>query len=184
MSHFEWIDLPNSGTVGARSFEWLGQEEVLPEQTITPGVPSVTRSADIPIGVSQGMLFRVPGDPRWHYVVASGDFPAKIAEKGLGDRSRWPDLTRANPTKPKSTAAECAANPAQCPPGNFKNLFANEVLLWPENWPVNKLQTVDLFGSGDGKGGFSAAGMSGGTIALAVAVLAALGLAVANWGKA
>lgn len=183
---FEWIDLPPevlSGVIGKPGkFEWLGQDEGGTGTRETPGSPQFSRTAEIPVGVSQGMLFRVPGDERWHYVVANGDFPAKIADKGLGDRTRWTDLTRANPQKSKSTAEDCRRNPAQCPAGNFKNLFTNEVLLWPSNWPIDRVQSVDLFGAGGGKSGFSKAGVSGGTIALAVAFLAAVGFALAGRG--
>lgn len=56
------------------------------------------------------------------YVVESGDFPSKIAQKLTGDSSRWPELVAANPQKSKASD------------GNFKTLFANEKLNLPASW--------------------------------------------------
>lgn len=56
------------------------------------------------------------------YVVESGDFPSKIAQKLTGDATRWPELVAANPQKSKGSD------------GNFKTLFANEKLNLPVSW--------------------------------------------------
>ena len=57
------------------------------------------------------------------YVVESGDYPARIAGKLVGDQGRWKELIRANPQKPVNSAT-----------GNFRTLFAGERLNVPASW--------------------------------------------------
>jgi hypothetical protein len=190
MSGFEWIDVPAPGTVQAapplpmpKKFEWLGVDDGTGTRA-PESDPVLSRPVSPPAGVSGGMLFRVPGNPNWYYFTKSGDtlgLSNGIADRGIGERSRFMDIVRSNPQKPRSTAADCAANSGTCPPGQFKTLFANEVLIWPETWPVDRIQSVDLFGSGGTSGKTTKASMVG-PVVLAVALLGALALAVAGRG--
>jgi nucleoid-associated protein YgaU len=75
------------------------------------------------------------------YTVQRGDYPGLIAQKITGDAGRWLELTRANPSKPVWTSAEIAALkaakktvPGSAQAGNFKTLYAGEVLTLPANW--------------------------------------------------
>jgi len=73
------------------------------------------------------------------YKVQSGDYPAIIAEAFTGDKTRWPELIRANPQKPAWTSAEKAALKGKpedkyAQVGNFKTLYAGENLYLPTNW--------------------------------------------------
>jgi nucleoid-associated protein YgaU len=56
------------------------------------------------------------------YVVKSGDFPIKIAQKLTGDGSRWKELIAANPTKKVA------------PNGTFAQLVPGEILNLPASW--------------------------------------------------
>ncbi len=58
------------------------------------------------------------------YVVQSGDFPIKIAQKLVHDGTRWMELVEANPNKKR--AAD----------GNFATLLPGEVLQLPASWGV------------------------------------------------
>ncbi len=63
------------------------------------------------------------------YTVETGDYPAKIAGKLTGDQNRWRELVAANPQKKKDPKT-----------GNFKTLYAGEVLTLPSSWvkPVSQ----------------------------------------------
>jgi LysM repeat protein len=63
----------------------------------------------------------------YKYRVVKDDNPYSLAKKyaPLNDANRWKELVRANPQKP--------VDPKK---GNFKTLFANELLSWPAGWTV------------------------------------------------
>lgn len=66
------------------------------------------------------------------YVVESGDFPGKIAQKLTGNSGNWPQLIKANPKK-------ATVNKGIGP--EFKTLYAGEKLILPASW-VKSVPTV------------------------------------------
>jgi nucleoid-associated protein YgaU len=69
------------------------------------------------------------------YVVKSGDFPIKIAQKLTGDGNRWKELIAANPSKKVA------------PNGTFAQLMPGEILNLPASW--SKPVTVAGIGGAD-----------------------------------
>ncbi len=83
------------------------------------GVPPAFEAVSLPrVGPPMMMPPRIAG----MYVVQSGDFPIKIAQKLVHDGHRWPELIAANPAKKKA------------PDGNFANLQPGEKLQLPASW--------------------------------------------------
>jgi hypothetical protein len=62
--------------------------------------------------------------------VIDGDNPSKIALKLTGQANRWPQLIAANPSKPKDPKT-----------GNFKTLWAGELLIVPILWRTTTTTT-------------------------------------------
>jgi nucleoid-associated protein YgaU len=83
--------------------------------TAAPNTPTTTETKPV-------LVADAPAPVPATYTVVSGDSAWRIAQKLTGDGNRWRELRDANPDKPRSND------------GNFKTLFAGEVLKLPDSW--------------------------------------------------
>jgi hypothetical protein len=112
---------------------WKTPETLASAPVVSPGITKGAPKLELPA--------QVPTTPATMttYKVLSGDNPSTITKKLLGDEQvyRWKELIRANPEKKTDPKT-----------GNFKTLYAGEVLKLPSDWKVPMVSGVGCIGCG------------------------------------
>jgi nucleoid-associated protein YgaU len=109
----------NPGELLTLPASWLTFTATTPAAETTTATTTTTASAPAAAPASIGGLEQ--GGTR--YRVIDGDNPSKIALKLTGQANRWQQLIAANPSKPTDPKT-----------GNFKTLWAGELLIVPNSW--------------------------------------------------